>query len=136
MTIVYAEEPSLEVDAFVDVLQRSGLAERRPVADRSRMATMLAGADLIMTARDSAAGGALVGVARCLTDTAYACYCSDLAVDDAYQQRGIGRELMAAVRRQLHPDCHFHLIAAPGAEGFYRAAGLVPNERTFEWPRD
>jgi|GEM_PF-6279222 hypothetical protein len=35
-------EPSLSADEFVDVLRRSTLAERRPVADAATIAVMLA----------------------------------------------------------------------------------------------
>ena len=48
----YAVEPDLWPTEFVDVLRRSLLAERRPVDDAARIAKMLSGADLIVTARD------------------------------------------------------------------------------------
>ena len=61
--IEYSLEPSLGVDEFIDVLRRSTLAERRPVDDATTMAGMLAHADVIVTARDSAeaAGGRVAG---------------------------------------------------------------------------
>ena len=37
----------------------------------------------------------LIGVARSVTDFAYCCYLSDLAVNRDFQRRGIGSELMA-----------------------------------------
>ena len=54
---------------------------------------MLAHAGVIVTART--AGGLLVGVSRAVTDFSYCTYLSDLAVDVAYQGRGIGREWSA-----------------------------------------
>ncbi len=66
--VAYQIEPSLSADEFVDVLRRSTLAERRPVADAATIAGMLARAGLIVTAR---MGGQLVGVARSLTDFSY-----------------------------------------------------------------
>ncbi|MEO0996846.1 MAG: hypothetical protein AAFX58_04945 [Pseudomonadota bacterium] len=53
-----------------------------------RGAAMLHNADLIVTARDTDSDGQLVGVSRCITDFAFCCYCSDLAVDAA-EQTGI-----------------------------------------------
>ena len=91
MVVVYALEPGLSGTEFIDVLVRSSLAERRPVADLKRIGTMLERADIIVTAR---AGGVLVGVARSVTDFSYCCYLSDLAVDRHWQGRGIGTGLM------------------------------------------
>ena len=51
---------------------------------------MVLNADIMMTAWD---GDTLVGVARSVTDFAYCCYLSDLAVDRDYQGRGIGARL-------------------------------------------
>jgi len=126
VTIGYAAEPQLAVDEFVDVLARSTLAERRPVDDRDTMAGMLAHADLIITARD--AGGLLVGVSRAITDFAYCTYLSDLAVDQAFQGLGIGRELI----RQTHARAGRHttliLLAAPKARSYYPHIGMTRHD--------
>jgi len=84
--VAYQIEPSLSADEFVDVLRRSTLAERRPVTDAAAIASLLAHAGLIVTAR---VGGQLVGVARSLTDVSYRTYLSDVAVDAELQERGI-----------------------------------------------
>jgi GNAT superfamily N-acetyltransferase len=121
-------EERLGAEEFLDVLRRSGLAERRPVADMERIAAMLANANLFVTARD---GGRLVGISRCVTDFAYCCYCSDLAVDRAYQRRGIGRRLLQATKAQLHPRASLYLIAAPAALSYYEHIGMVRHDRCF-----
>ena len=95
MNVVYAVEDKLAPAEFVDILERSGLAARRPVGDPQRIARMLDHANLIVSARD---GGCLVGIARSLSDFAFCCYLSDLAVDRAYQGRGIGRRLIEETR--------------------------------------
>ena len=41
MTVLYALEPDLTSAEFVDVLERSTLAERRPIHDAARIAAML-----------------------------------------------------------------------------------------------
>jgi GNAT superfamily N-acetyltransferase len=89
---------------------------------------MAANASLIITARD---GGRLVGVARSGTDFAYFCYCSDLAVDRAYQGRGIGQRLLAATRGELHPKAALYLISAPKAASFYEHIGMSRHDRCF-----
>jgi GNAT superfamily N-acetyltransferase len=126
--IVIQQEPRLAAEEFLAVLERSGLAERRPVGSPERIAEMLAHANLIITAREA---GEIVGVSRSVTDFAYCCYCSDLAVDRSYQGRGIGRRLLAATQAALHPKAMLYLIAAPKAISYYEHIGMVRNERCF-----
>jgi GNAT superfamily N-acetyltransferase len=126
-------EDGLSAENFLDVLHRSGLAERRPVDDPERIAAMLANANLIVTARD---GGKLIGVSRCGTDFAYFCYCSDLAVDKSYQKQGIGRRLLEATRALLHPKATLYLIAAPAAVSYYQHIGMTRHDRCFAFLPD
>ncbi|HVZ09154.1 GNAT family N-acetyltransferase [Rhodopila sp.] len=133
-TIRYAQEPALSADEFIAVLQASGLAERRPVADRPRIERMLAHATLIVTARDES--GRLVGVSRALTDHAYCCYLSDLAVDRACQGQGIGRRLIAETRRLAGPETMCLLLSAPDAMPFYRAIGMPQPDNAFMFKRE
>lgn len=119
---------------FADILQRSGLAERRPADDAARLQRMIDGANLIVTARDET--GALVGVARSITDHAYICYLSDLAVDRAWQGKGLGTALIEETRRLAGPECGCLLLSAPDAEGFYERIGMPRHERAFLYPRE
>ncbi|HWB72197.1 MAG TPA: hypothetical protein VG452_08255 [Egibacteraceae bacterium] len=57
--------------------RQPGLGQRRPVDGRERMARMLAGANLVVSAWD---GDGLVGLARSLSDFSYVTYLADLAV--------------------------------------------------------
>ncbi|PWC32720.1 GNAT family N-acetyltransferase [Azospirillum sp. TSO35-2] len=128
LAVQYAVEPDLTADAFIDVLERSGLAERRPVGDRPRVEAMLRNAGLIITAR---LDGALIGVARSVTDFVYCCYLSDLAVDRALQGRGIGKELMRRTRDAMGEGTMCLLLSAPKAISFYEDAGLKRHEQAF-----
>jgi GNAT superfamily N-acetyltransferase len=130
--IAYAVEERLTAQEFVDVLHRSGLAERRPVDEPDRIAKMIAHGNLFVTARDN---GKLVGVARSLTDFAYCCYLSDLAVDRAYQKRGIGRALVDRTREAAGPDAMVLLLSAPAAMSFYPRIGMPKAENAFIFPR-
>jgi GNAT superfamily N-acetyltransferase len=130
--IVYAVEERLTADEFVDVLRRSGLAERRPVGEPDRIAKMLAHANLFVTARDA---GRLIGVARSLTDFAFCCYLSDLAVDRAYQKQGIGRALIDKTRDAVGPDSMVLLLSAPAAMSYYPRIGMPKAENAFIFTR-
>jgi len=121
-TITYATDRPISPAQFADVLRRTSLGARRPVDDAERLATMLAHANLLVTAWN---GDKLVGVARSLTDFAWCCYLSDLAVDEAYQRQGIGVELMRQTQARLHPDAKIILLAAPGARDYYPHVGLT-----------
>jgi len=129
MTVSYDIEGGLPVEQFVDVLQRSGLASRRPVDQTERMARMLENAHLVVTARDAA--GLLIGVSRCLTDFAYVCYCSELAVDRDWQGRGIGRELIRRSRAAAGDGATFLLLSAPGVENYYLRSGFEKLEMCY-----
>ncbi|MFO0800370.1 MAG: GNAT family N-acetyltransferase [Gemmataceae bacterium] len=129
----YAVEPSLTAAEFVDVLVRSTLAERRPVDDPNRIATMLAYSDIVVTAR---VGGRLVGVSRAVSDFSYCCYLSDLAVDEAYQRRGIGRELIRRTHLAAGRRTMLVLLAAPKARDYYPHVGMTPHDSCWVIPRD
>lgn len=134
MEIEYARVPRLDADVFLSVLHRSGLAERRPVDDAGRVARMAQNANLVVVARDPASG-AIVGVSRALTDFAYCCYLSDLAVDRAYQRRGIGRRLIEETRREAGPQSMLLLLSSPDAMGFYAALGMDAPNNAFMFAR-
>src|SRR5260370_42285998 len=84
---------------------------------------MLAHADIVLCARTGA--GLLVGVSRALTDFAYCCYLSDLAVDQAYQHKGIGKELIRLTHETAgENDNTLLLLAAPAAAEYYPKIGM------------
>jgi GNAT superfamily N-acetyltransferase len=125
MLITYQLEPRLTVEEFIDVLVRSTLGERRPLHETETLRRMLANADVLVTARSD---GKLVGVSRAITDFAFCTYLSDLAVDQAYQRRGIGRELI----RRTHEVAGLHttliLLAAPKARDYYPHIGMTRHD--------
>ena len=110
---------------FIDVLSRSTLAERRPVEDRDRIEAMLRNADVIVTARSD---GKLVGVSRAITDFCYCTYLSDLAVDEAFQKNGIGKELIRLTHEAAGSRTRLVLIAAPKARSYYPHIGMLPHD--------
>ena len=126
--LTYSADRRITAAQFIDVLNRSTLGERRPVHDVERIAAMLEHASLICTAW---AGDLLVGVARSVTDFAYCCYLSDLAVDAAFQGRGVGTELLRVTQGQLHPDAKLILLAAPKAREYYPRIGMETHDSAW-----
>ena len=128
MSVEYKVNQLISSDQFIELLMRSGLAERRPIEDLDCMAGMVLNSNLLVTAWQ---GEQLIGVARSMTDFHYACYLSDLAVDRAFQKQGIGKRLMAETQQQLGPNCKLILIAAPAANDYYSALGFDNNQRCW-----
>lgn len=129
---VYQIEPDLSADEFIDVLERSTLAERRPVDEPETIREMLRNADLIVTARVE---GRIVGVSRAITDFSFCAYLSDLAVDVAYQGRGIGRELIRRTHEAAGTGTTMILLAAPGAKTYYPHIGMTGHDSCWIIPR-
>jgi len=121
MSIQYSDSRPISAPEFIDLLRRSTLAERRPVENLKCLEAMLRHANLLCTAWD---GDRLVGVARSLTDFEYCCYLSDLAVDEAYQKLGIGRQLIVRTQAKLGAQAKIILLAAPKAEAYYPRIGF------------
>lgn len=126
MDIVLATELDLTANEFIDVLERSTLAERRPVSDIPRIEGMLRNADIIVTARHDS--GRLVGVARAITDFHYSTYLSDLAVDCEFQGQGIGRRLISETHNIAGLTTTLILLAAPAARTYYPHVGLQQHD--------
>jgi predicted N-acetyltransferase YhbS len=93
---------------------------------------MLRHADIIVTARD---GERLVGISRAITDFAYCCYLSDLAVDIAYQHQGIGKRLIAETRTRAGECVTLTLVSAPAAETYYPKIGMKRHASCWAIPR-
>lgn len=117
--IVYRIEKTPEAAEVAELYRRAGL--RRPVDDLERIGKMIAHANLIVCARD---GERLVGIARALTDFSYCCYLSDLAVEEEYQRRGIGKALIDRVHQEIGEEAMLLLLAAPKAMPYYPHVGF------------
>ena len=133
MEVTYQLEPGLTVEEFADILNRSTLAERRPVSRPDFLRKMLDHADVIVTAR---VDGKLVGISRALTDFSFTTYLSDLAVDEAFQHQGIGKELVARTHEAAGLETLLVLLAAPKARGYYPKIGMQGHDSCWIIPRD
>lgn len=129
MSIVYAREQELPVEDYIAVIGETSMRDRRPLANRNRIARMLSGSNLIVTARES--DGSILGLARCMSDTAWICYCSDLAVKESAQGRGIGRGLLDKCAELLGPGIGLVLVSYPESASFYERIGMEPAQAHY-----
>ncbi len=96
--------------------------------DPDRLVAAVAGSHLVLCARDRS--GALVGLARTISDGAVVCYLQDVLVDPAWQRRGVGRRLMDAVL-QRYPDVRQFVLLTDddrAQRALYRSVGLVRSD--------
>ena len=121
MSIVYARETALGVADYVAVLADTIMRDNRPLDNPSRIAEMLAGANFVVTAREN---GQILGLARCLTDHSWICYCAELAVKDSTQGRGIGTGILQKCWELRGPRVGFTLLSQPTAATFYEHIGM------------
>ena len=126
--IRYCKDAKLTVEEVIDLYVRSTLGERRPIHNKGTFEAMLKNANLTITAWDQ---DKLIGIARSLTDFGYVNYLADLAVDQEYQRRGIGKELIVQTQKYLGPDCMIVLLAAPKANEYYEHIGFKHNPRAW-----
>ena len=124
--IHYCNDRPITAEQLAGVFDRSGI--RRPTHDLRRLQTMLDHADILWTAWE---GEELVGVARSITDFAYCCYLSDLAVDQRCQKQGIGRALIQRTKEQLGDEVSLILLSAPGAMAYYPKNGIAYADYAF-----
>jgi GNAT superfamily N-acetyltransferase len=129
--LTYSIEPTVSTEEFRSVLLSSGLAARRPVDEPHRLAAMLKNANVVATAR---LNGELVGIARSVSDFAFCCYLSDLAVSKHVQGKGVGARLIEETRRHVGPTVSVILSSVPEAVGFYESIGMAPLPSCF-WHR-
>jgi predicted N-acetyltransferase YhbS len=122
LNIVYKLNKKITSSEFIEVLKNSTLAQRRPVDDLKTIKGMLENADIIVTATID---DKIIGVARAVTDFNYCCYLSDLAVDEKYQKKGIGKKLISKVHEQLNDKCKIILLSAPNAKEYYPKIGFT-----------
>lgn len=122
----YRENQPLEPAEIARVFEASGIS--RPTKDIPRIAQMFANANVVISAWD---GARLIGVSRALTDYSYCCYLSDLAVDLAYQKRGIGRELIRRIQSIIGEEVSLVLMSAPGAMAYYPKLGFSSADNAF-----
>ena len=126
------QEPNFSLEDYVFILDDSGLGKRRPMNDPDYLARMLAGSNLLITARED---GRLLGFLRGLTDHCYRCFIADLAVAKDFQGMGIGKRLIE-FSRNLQPEARLFLFSAEDAIPFYQKLGFSLHDRCYQLKPD
>lgn len=124
--IEYRHNLPLDPVDVVRVFDASGIT--RPTSDLPRIARMFAAPSLVISAWQQ---GRLVGLSRSLTDYAYCCYLSDLAVDKQLQGQGVGKELIRRTQAVIGEEVSLILLSAPNAMSYYPAVGFQRAENAF-----
>ena len=127
-SIEYKVNERISAQQFIELLTASTLAQRRPVDDVECIQGMLDNCNLLVSAWQN---DELIGVARSMTDYHYACYLSDLAVHQAYQAMGVGKQLWHITQNALNEKCKLILVSAPDANSYYAHIGFKNNPRCW-----
>jgi GNAT superfamily N-acetyltransferase len=122
MSITYAQETTLSAADYIAVVGATYMRDHRPVANPERIAKILAGSNMIVTARDAA--GEIVGLGRGISDGEWVVYLADLAVRDDRQRQGIGSGILRKMKEIAGPGMGIVLLAYPPAVDYYRKIGL------------
>ena len=126
INVEYRHNYPLDPVDVVRVFEQSGI--KRPTGDLPRIARMFSAPSLLLSAW---VGHELVGLSRSLTDYAYCCYLSDLAVDKKYQGAGIGKELIRRTQAIIGDQVSLILLSAPDAMSYYPALGFEQAGNAF-----
>jgi GNAT superfamily N-acetyltransferase len=116
----------VEAGEVIDLYRDAGLP--RPIDDAERIERMLAGSNLVVTAREA---GKLVGISRSITDGAWSCYLADLAVATSHQKFGIGRKLVELTKEAAGEESMVLLLSVPTALEYYPKIGMERLDNAF-----
>jgi|TARA_R110001583_G_scaffold189413_1_gene352259 N-acetylglutamate synthase-like GNAT family acetyltransferase len=128
MEVEYKINQTITADQFIGLLSKTSLGARRPIDEIETIEAMLSNANLLVTAWQ---GDRLIGVARSVTDFAFCCYLSDIAVDESIQASGIGKTLIRMTKEALKPTCSLILLSAPQAVGYYPKIGFTQHNSAW-----
>lgn len=117
--ITYKINAPLKTKDIIDVFDSSGII--RPTQDPQRIEKMFGNSNLTISAWDK---DKLVGISRSVTDYAYCCYLSDLAVRKEYQNLGIGKKLIEHTQENIGESAMLLLLSAPPAMDYYPKVGF------------
>tara|TARA_R110001606_G_scaffold384206_1_gene546947 strand:+ start:34 stop:447 length:414 start_codon:yes stop_codon:yes gene_type:complete len=128
MEVEYKINQTITADQFIGLLSKTSLGARRPIDEIETIEAMLSNANLLVTAWQE---DRLIGAARSVTDFAFCCYLSDIAVDESIQASGIGKTLIRMTKEALKPTCSLILLSAPQAVGYYPKIGFTQHNSAW-----
>jgi ribosomal protein S18 acetylase RimI-like enzyme len=124
--ITYQINRKISAEEVSNLFKKSGI--NRPLEDLDRIQRMVENADINITAWDN---DQLIGIARSITDYSFCCYLSDLAVDEDYQHRGIGKKLVRITKEHIGEEVSLILLASPIAMEYYPHIGFEKLDNCF-----
>ena len=128
------QEERLSPEEYIEFLKRTDLGSQYPRERfESRIAMLAKTVSISLAARNEQ--GVLVGALFGLTDFAYWLYVTDLGVDRAYTQRGIGGQLMKTAHALAggEKDIAVYLIANENAVPFYEKLGMKQSTDVMQY---
>lgn len=128
--IEYRINADVDVESICRLYDDAGLL--RPTKDPERIGKMYAGSGLVVSAWD---GDELVGIARTITDGAWASYLADLAVKSTHQKAGIGKRLIDMTREEIGEGSMLLLLSVSEAMDYYPRIGMDKVDNGFIFTR-
>ena len=131
---VRISEERITADEYIDFLKRTDLGSQYPKERfENRIAKLVKTVSISLVARNEC--GTVVGVLFGLTDFAYWLYITDLGVDRAYTEHGIGRQLMKTAHEIAggEKDIAVYLIANENSVGFYEKLGMKKSTDVMQY---
>ena len=129
-------EERISAEEYIDFLKRTDLGSQYP-KERfvDRITKLVNTVSISLVARNE--NGTVVGVLFGLTDFAYWLYVTDLGVDRAYTEQGIGRYLMKTAHEIAggEKDIAVYLIANENAIGFYEKLGMKKSVDVMQYSK-
>ena len=130
------QQERISAEEYIDFLKRTDLGSQYPKERfEARIAKLVKTVSISLIARNE--NGTVVGVLFGLTDFAYWLYVTDLGVDRAYTQQGIGRQLMQTAHEIAggEKDIAVYLIANENAVGFYEKLGMKKSVDVMQYSK-
>ena len=128
------QQERITAEEYIDFLKRTDLGSQYPKERfNDRIAKLVKTVSISLVARNEI--GAVVGVLFGLTDFAYWLYITDLGVDRAYTQQGIGKQLMKTAHEIAggEKDIAVYLIANENAIPFYEKLGMKKSADVMQY---
>lgn len=131
MKLKYEINPkSIDAAEVLSVMTHAGTA--LPNWTVERMERALLGSNVFIAVYDDKN---LIGIARAISDFAWVAYLSHLAVLPEYQGKGIGKELVDLLLREIGDEVSLLVHSADRATGFYESAGFERYNNVYRIPR-
>jgi len=121
-----------DANEYIALRVATGLSRKSPEAARRGVANTLYGVSLMHCGGEG--GDTLVGMGRVVGDDGCFYLVVDVAVAPAWQGRGLGKRIMAAldawIRRTAPPSAHVSLFADGDARHLYAKYGFVETKQS------